>query len=133
MKFLKSNPNPKGHSVGDCAVRACVYATGKTWDKVYQELCAVGFELKSMPNDRKTIERYLNRHGFVKHSMPRRADRTRYTVAEFVDELIPLIKPPEKTVVLSLAGHVATIVDGELLDTSNCGYKSVGNYYKKYN
>lgn len=43
------NPNPMKHEVGDCSVRACCVATGKSWDEVYRALCDIGFELKRMP------------------------------------------------------------------------------------
>ena len=32
------NPNPMKHEVGDCTVRACCVATGKSWDEVYRAL-----------------------------------------------------------------------------------------------
>lgn len=31
------NPNPMKHEVGDCTVRACCVATGKSWDEVYRQ------------------------------------------------------------------------------------------------
>ena len=37
------NPNPMKHEVGDCTVRACCVATGKSWDEVYRALCDIGF------------------------------------------------------------------------------------------
>ncbi len=125
MKYLKSNPNPKGHKVGDCVVRAMSYATNQKWDDTYQELCSIGFILKDMPNGIKTIEEFMKQKGFIKEKMPRRSDNTRYTVKEFVDELYP-----KGTFIVKIAHHTACIIDGELLDTWDCSYKSVGNFFR---
>ena len=48
MIFSKHNQNPKGWKTGDCVVRAISYATGKTWQEVFQDLCRNGnsFTLK---------------------------------------------------------------------------------------
>jgi hypothetical protein len=127
MKFLKSNPNPKGHKVGDCVVRAMTYATNQKWDDTYQQLCGLGFILKDMPNGRKTTDEFMKQKGFTKMKMPRRDDRTKYTVRELVEEL-----HPKGTIVVQVANHTACVINGELLDLWDCSKKSVGNYFISY-
>lgn len=33
-RWIEYNPNPKERRVGDCAIRACCKATGRSWDEV---------------------------------------------------------------------------------------------------
>jgi hypothetical protein len=108
----------------DCVVRAISSATGKSWDEVYLSLSELGFELKDMPNSKPVWRKYLEQLGFKKQKMPRRSDNTRYTVEEFSDELC-------KNALVSVAQHLTYVKDGKLLDTWNCGYASVGNYWTK--
>ena len=48
--YVHFNPNPAGHSVGDCVIRALCKATGESWDKTFVELAVTGFELSDMPS-----------------------------------------------------------------------------------
>ena len=57
--------------------------------------------------------------------MPRRSDRTRYTLEEFATE----IAEENKIYLVRLAGHLTVIKNKNLIDTWNCSYKSVGNYW----
>ena len=43
------NPNPRGSSVGDCAVRAVAAATGRSWEQAYIALALTGYALGDMP------------------------------------------------------------------------------------
>lgn len=44
------NPNPSGHNVGDCTIRAINKATGQSWDAVYMALSAYGYRYHNMPS-----------------------------------------------------------------------------------
>lgn len=45
-RWIEYNPNPiPGNRVGDCAIRACCKATGRTWDIVFWDLCDIAFEM----------------------------------------------------------------------------------------
>jgi hypothetical protein len=138
MKFTKANYNPTDKKVGDCVVRAIMKATGQTWLTTYKELCAIGEQNYSMPNDKTTYEKYLEAKGWLKQKMPKQGivgirmmggvkgsyqTYKRYTVVEFADE------NPKGTYIISVANHMTVLVNGELFDTWNCGNKSVGNYW----
>ena len=60
--------------------------------------------------------------------MPRKLDGKRYTVSEFCDE----IAKPNMTYIISVANHLTCVRDKALVDTWNCGHKSVGNYWIVY-
>lgn len=55
--------------------------------------------------------------------MPRKENGKRYTLSEFAETNGRI------TAVVSVAKHLAALVDGELHDTWNCGHKCVGNFY----
>lgn len=120
MKFKKV----KKIGTCDCVVIAISNATGKSWDEVYLALGEVGFEMKDMPSSKPVYQKYLEGLGFRKMPMPRREDKTRYTVREFADELTG-------NAIISVAHHLTCLKDGELIDTWDCSYKSVGNYWIK--
>lgn len=50
----KFNPNPRGSSVGDCAVRAVAAATGQSWEQAYIGLAMMGYALGDMPSANRT-------------------------------------------------------------------------------
>jgi hypothetical protein len=123
MTFKKTNLNPKGKKANDCVVRAIAYATGTSWQSVYQRLAGLGLEMLDMPNSKKVYERYLEKIGWIKHKMPKKLDGKRYTVKEFSNR-VPFA-------IVSVAKHL-TVIDGQnLIDTWDCSYKSVGNYWTK--
>lgn len=124
MIFQKTNVNPKEwKSEGDCVVRAISKASNTSWDEVYWDLCLLGRKKCRMPNSKKLYEAYLKEQGWEKHKMPRHEDGTRYTVEELINEL------PKKTLIISVANHLTCCQQGTLIDTWNCGHKSVGNYW----
>lgn len=123
--FNNYNANPKGRKAGDCVVRAITVALGEKWTDVYWALAELGLKHGYMPNDKECFKRYLKLRGYEMRKMPRRADRTRYTVAEFIRELAD----PDGTYLISVANHLTCVKRGVLTDTWNCGGKSVGNYW----
>lgn len=124
MEFKKYNKNPKQWKhEGDCVVRAISTAMNQTWDETYMELCYLGRKKCMMPNSKKLYEAYLKQMGWEKHKMPRHLDRSRYTVAEIIDE------NKNRTMIISMANHLTCAVDGTLIDTWDCRNKSVGNYW----
>lgn len=124
MQFTASNINPLKKKTGDCAVRSIASGTGKTWNEVYQGLFEIGFKNKTMPNSKETMELYLDACGWTRHKMPRKTDKTKYTVRELADER-------KETMIVQVANHFTAIVNGELIDTWNCSQKSVYNFYTK--
>lgn len=123
MTFERLNLNPKNRKTSDCVIRAISYAFGQSWEDTFQDLCKIGLELKSMPNDKLVYSAYLADQEWAKQKMPRFADNSRYTIKEFLAE------NPQGTFILSIANHLTVAKDGVLVDTWNCSHKSVGNYW----
>ena len=124
--MIKLNLNPKGIKSGDCVIRAVAYATEQSWDKVYKDLCDIGFKMKRLPNDKLVYEKYLNQLGWLKQKQPRHPDNTKYCVYEFTEYKIV----PGK-IIVSVANHLTCIDNYEIVDTWNCGGKCIGNYWIK--
>ena len=125
--FRYTNANPKNSkSSGDCVVRAISLATGLPWDKVYTELCNIGFKLKSMPNDDKTYEKYLESMGWEKQRQPRKHDNTKYLAKELAEMSS---QGNGITAIIRVANHLSVVSNGFILDTWDCGYKTVGNFW----
>ena len=115
----------KKKKTGDCVIRAIATATNSSWEYVYSKLSELGIEQGLMINDSKNWQKYLENLGYIKQKMPRRSDRTRYTLEEFATELAE----ENKIYLVKLAGHLTVIKNKKLIDTWNCSYKSVGNYW----
>lgn len=124
MEFIKTNNNPKNlKSAGDCVIRAIAYATNQSWNKTFKELSELAFEMKVAMGMKKVFETYLESKGWRKQKMPKKLDGKRYTVKEFSNR-VPFA-------IISVAKHL-TVIDGQkLIDTWDCSYKSVGNYWTK--
>lgn len=125
MNFIKTNPNPSGKKTGDCVVRALALAEDKRWLDVYDALCKLGRELHEMPNNKKTYETYLLKRGWRKQRMPKHPTGKRYQLRELANE------KNNQIFVACVVKHLATVKNGELLDTWDCGAKCVGNYFTK--
>lgn len=108
------NPNPAGHSVGDCVIRAICKATGGSWDKIYTELAVTGMELADMPSANAVWGAYLHRKGYVRTALPDKCPIC-YTVADFAGE------HPRGTYILALSGHVVAVMDGNYYDAWDSG------------
>lgn len=125
MEFIKYNNNPKNKKTGDCVIRAIATATNSSWEYVYSKLAELGIKQGLMINDSKNWQKYLESLGYIKQKMPRGPDGTRYTLEEFATELAE----ENKIYIVKLAGHLTVIKNKNLIDTWNCSYKSVGNYW----
>lgn len=121
MGYSQYNPNPRGRSVGDCAVRAVAKALGKSWEESYVGLVLTGFELGDLPNADSVWGAYLQSNGFCRHLLPDESHY--YTVADFATD------HPNGTFVLSMPGrHVVTVIDGDYCDSWDSG-REVPTYY----
>lgn len=125
MKFINYNANPKGRRTGDCVIRAISFALNKSWIDTYRALFENTLKTFYSISSKDNYKSYLKSIGCEMQKMPRKPDRKRYTVSEFCDE----IAEPRKTYIISVANHLTCIRDKALVDTWNCGSKSVGNYW----
>lgn len=103
--FVQYNPNPMQKNVGDCTVRAISKAMNKSWNEVYTELCAKGFELCDMPDSNAVWGAYLLANGYKRFMLPEVCPMC-YTIADFAAE------HTEGTFIVGTGSHVVCISEG---------------------
>lgn len=121
--FLWYNANPKGHITSDCTIRALSTGLGISWYDVLDGL----YQLRrryALYGDMKSIEKYLESQGWVKHKQPRRPDGKKYTGGQFANWLSVnhgsgILGP----VICSVASHMFCIYPTNHGDGTNCKYK----------
>jgi len=119
------NGKKKDLIVGDCVVRAIVHATGKGYKEVFMELTQFALDSPSCMaiTFREVYENYLFSLGFIKHKPKKNSKGKTYCVRDF-----PISEG--KKYILLTRGHLTAIVDGEHLDTWNCGSYRANSYYE---
>ena len=110
MEFIKYNKNPKNKKTNDCVIRAIATATNSSWEYIYSKLAEQGLKNGLMINDRRNWIKYLKNLGYEKQAMPRKEDRTRYTLEEFATE----IAEEDKIYIVKLARHLTVIKNKNL-------------------
>ena len=123
--FHFHNENPKGRRTGDCVIRAIGKASGDGWDKTFDGLVEVARRIKSELAWKDCYEKYLTEQGWVKCKQPRKADSTKYTVAEWCK------LHRNGNMVVSVSNHLTCIIDGKCYDIWNCTGKTVLNYWTR--
>lgn len=103
------NPNPAGRKVGDCSVRAVSAALGVDWETAYALMAVAGFNMGDMPSSNSTWGAVLRQHGFYRFNLPDACPDC-YTFKDFARD------NPHGVFVVGTGTHVATIVDGNLMD-----------------
>lgn len=119
-RWKKYNPNPRSKRVGDCAIRACCLATGRTWDEVFDNLADIAFRQKDVLSANAVWGEYLRMNGYGRYDPD-----FRMTVADFCAD------HPRGTYVLGLDGHVLTVMDGMYYDTWDSGERYILYYWKR--
>lgn len=76
-----------------------------------------------MLNEKRVEDKFMEQHGFIKMKQPRKNDGTKYTINE-----IRLLSH-DRVIVIRCAHHLTCVKDGVLIDTWNCSYKTINNYY----
>lgn len=104
------NPNPAGRIVGDCSVRAIAAALDLTWEEAFAALCSAAYDMCDMPSGDSVWGALLRKHGYYRHALENTCPDC-YTAAEFARD------HPEGVYVLAFGKHVATVIDGVLLDS----------------
>lgn len=119
-RWKKYNPNPRSKRVGDCAIRACCLATGRTWNEVFNDLADIAFRQKDVLSANAVWGEYLRVNGYGRYDPD-----FRMTVADFCAD------HPRGTYVLGLDGHVLTVMDGMYYDTWDSGERYILYYWKR--
>lgn len=116
--FKEYNVHPKGIRTGDCVVRAIATASGKDYVECRRELNQKKREWNfTSYKDTQFLYRYFE-------SSPRLIFKAvkgqpRIKGSDFCE------LHPKGTYILKMAGHVAACIDGVILDTWDCSYRSV--------
>lgn len=119
------NPNPKGKLVGDCAVRAVSAALGVDWETAYVMLAVNGFAMGDLQNSNSVIGSVLRQHGFYRFNLSEACPDC-YTFGDFARD------NPRGVFVVCTGTHVATIIDGNLMDVWDSSGEPVAFvWYKK--
>ena len=108
-RWRKYNPNPVQRSVGDCAVRAVAAALGVDWETAYAMIAENGFLMGDMPSSNSVWGAVLRQNGFSRMAIPNTCPDC-YTMEQFAED------HPEGIYVVGTGNHVATILDGWIMD-----------------
>lgn len=107
--WKKFNNNPTGRAVGDCAVRAVSAALGVDWETAYALMAINGYSMGDMPSSNSVWGAVLRQHGFYRFNLPDNCPDC-YTFGDFA------VDNPRGVFVVGTGTHVATIIDGNLMD-----------------
>lgn len=125
LPFKQFNANPKGKRTCDCVIRALCVALNKDYYEVYDELVTISKKTGFMLNEKRVEDKLLEAYGFIKMKQPRKNDGTKYDV----NEIRLICNSP--VIVIRVTHHLTVVKDGVLIDTWNCGHKTINNYYIK--
>lgn len=115
------NPNPMARQLGDCAVRAVSVALDIDWEDAFMLLADAALAMADMPSSDAVWSAVLRQHGFYRKAIPDSCPDC-FTAEDFC------IEHPIGVYVLAFGGHVATVVDGVILDTWDSS-KEIPQYY----
>lgn len=118
--WIETNPNPCARLVDDCAVRAVAIALGLSWEDTYDLLADAGKKMCDVMNANSVIGAVLRMHGFYRTTIPDSCPDC-YTAADFAYD------NPHGVFVLGFGNHVATVIDGNIYDASDCS-NSIPSY-----
>lgn len=124
MPYIPYNPNPKGKTVGDCAIRAVAKATNQPWTNAYTGLSLEGYLEGDLPNANHVWGKYLKKKGFKKALIPDTCPDC-YTVKDFAED------HPKGMFVLSLDNHVVAVNEGDWFDAFDSSEMPVNFYWFK--
>ena len=101
------NANVLGRNISDCTIRAISCATGKSWDKVYEQLSDIAQAQGTMVDDRDFIIDYLDR---------------RYERIPYVKGTVGSIskKYSDLILLITMKGHITCSKYGNIYDTFDC-------------
>lgn len=120
--YIKYNPNPLGKWVGDCAVRAISKALYLSWDEAFDLLAKVSKAIGDMQNANSAIDLLLRSNGFYRKVIPDTCPFC-YTANDFCKD------HSRGIYVLGFGNHVATVIDGDIYDSSEDSTTMIPLYY----
>ena len=93
-------------------MRAVSIALGVDWETAFAMLAQNAFAMGDMPSSDSVWGATLRQHGFYRKSIPDTCPDC-YSAKDFCAD------NPKGVFVLGFGGHVATVIDGNLLDSWN--------------
>ena len=112
--FHYYNANPKNRITGDCTFRAICTACDITWEEAVMGWAHTVCETKY--EGTKSVDLFLKKLGWIKHSQPRKADNTKYTGKEFCKELNSNTMATGKKIIANIGGHhIVCIKEDEII------------------
>ena len=114
--WIEYNANPVSNRVEDCAVRAVAVALDISWDKAFDLIAHNAKQMGTMPHANAAWGSVLRQHGFRREVIPDSCPDC-YTAYEFC------IDHPEGVYVLGFGSHVATVINGNLIDTLDSSFE----------
>lgn len=112
--WVEKNENPRARRTIDCTIRAISTALEQDWDTTYVGVTAKAFELKDMPTANHVWGAYLREQGWTRDIIPNDCPEC-YTVADFCED------NPHGIYILALHEHVVCVIEGNYIDTWDCG------------
>jgi hypothetical protein len=121
--FKEHNAHPKGLKTTDCVVRAISTATQTDYMETRRELNRKKRELRfSSYKDTKFLYDYFK--CYPRLIFKAKKGEPRIKGSDFTE------LHPKGTYILKMAGHITACVNGVILDTWNCSYRSVYTAWK---
>ena len=118
IMFKEFNAHPKEIKTSDCVVRAIATATNKDYLECRRELNQQKRELGfTSYKDTKFLYKYLEKQPRLIFKAIKGEPRIKGS--DFTE------LHPKGTYILKMAGHVSACIDGVILDTWDCSYRSV--------
>jgi hypothetical protein len=116
--YKEFNAHPKGIKTSDCVVRAIATATSTDYLECRRELNRKKRELGyTSYKDTKFLYDYLK--GYPRLIFKAIKGEPRIKGSDFTE------LHPKGTYILKMAGHITACVDGVILDTWDCSYRTV--------
>lgn len=123
--WKKLNVNPLGRNVEDCTVRALATALNIDWDSAHDLLCEASKNMATMPHADEVMSAILRGYGFNRAVIPN-------TCPDCYDAEDFCMDHPRGVYVLGFGGHVATVIDGVLMDSwDSSGLVPMYYFYRK--
>lgn len=114
--WIEYNANPVSNRVEDCAVRAVAVALDIPWDDAFDLIAYNAKQMGTMMHSNAAWGSVLRQHGFRREVVPDTCPDC-YTTYDFC------IDHPEGIYVLGFGSHVATVINGNLIDTWNSSFE----------
>lgn len=114
--WIEYNANPVSNRVEDCAVRAVAVALDVSWDDAFDMIAHNAKQMGTMMHSNAAWGSVLRQHGFIREAVPNSCPDC-YTAYDFC------IDHPEGVYVLGFGSHVATVINGNLIDTWNSSFE----------